>query len=86
MGTFNAFAAWASYVGEPELAVAAMRATLRLTPWFLLSVWLPVWHPTRTDPEFKAFMQELGLPEYWRWANEWPAQCRPVSGDDFECD
>ena len=28
--------------------------------------------------------RDLGLVEYWR-ARGWPAQCRPLSGNDFTC-
>jgi TolB-like protein len=38
----------------------------------------------RADPRSKTFLEELRLPEYWREVG-WPAQCRPLPGDDFIC-
>ena len=35
-------------------------------------------------PRAKAVIAEVGLPDYWREAG-WPAFCRPLGDDDFEC-
>lgn len=52
--------------------------------WF----WPNVWHATCGNvwaaPEFEAFVEEVGLDEYWREVG-WPEMCRP-EGDSFECD
>ncbi|MGB5411887.1 MAG: hypothetical protein WBN09_10190, partial [Woeseiaceae bacterium] len=39
----------------------------------------------RSSPHRKRLMREIGLPEYWR-KRGFPAQCRPLGADDFECD
>jgi hypothetical protein len=36
------------------------------------------------DPRAKALMREYGLEAYWR-EKGWPALCRPLGADDFEC-
>ena len=36
-------------------------------------------------PEFKAFLREIGIVEYWQEYG-WPDICRPLDGDDFDCD
>ena len=46
------------------------------------------WHPDagafRKTDKFKQFVRDHFM-DYWR-ANGFPAQCRPVSDEDFECD
>ena len=39
----------------------------------------------RQTHEFKWYMREVGALDYWREFG-FPPQCRPVGGDDFECD
>lgn len=41
--------------------------------------------PFRDTPGFKFIARMNGLPEYWR-AKGFPAVCRPIGDDDFECD
>jgi len=36
-------------------------------------------------PRIKAWLQKLGLPEYWRQVG-WAPQCHPLSDNDFVCD
>ena len=36
------------------------------------------------DPRVKAKLVEYGFVAYWR-EKGWPALCRPVGTDDFEC-
>jgi adenylate cyclase len=38
----------------------------------------------RQSPQFKRFMRESGVLDYWR-EHGYPSQCRPVGGEDFEC-
>jgi hypothetical protein len=38
----------------------------------------------RSDPRTKAYLEDLGLPEYWRQVG-WPDMCQPVGEDDFTC-
>jgi len=32
-----------------------------------------------------AVVLEIGLAAYWREKGQWPAACRPLGDDDFEC-
>ncbi len=46
--------------------------------------WGPLYADYRRSPQFKQFMRETGVDEYWR-ANGFPSQCKPVGKDDFAC-
>jgi len=48
-------------------------------------VWLREYAGFRNSEYFAPFMNELGAPAYWR-KNGFPPACRPLAGDDFECD
>jgi len=39
----------------------------------------------RQSPQFKRFIRESGVYDYWRKAG-FPRQCQPVGPDDFRCD
>ncbi len=39
----------------------------------------------RQSPQFKHFIRESGVYDYWRKTG-FPKQCRPVAKDDFDCD
>jgi hypothetical protein len=47
-----------------------------------------VWHPDgeefRKSPRFKELIRDSGVFEYWQQRG-FPAHCRPVGDDDFEC-
>ena len=66
--------------GDPHLALEIFGETERIR-----TIWRPTFSDMRKLPEFKQFMADLGLVEYWRTTGEWPDLCRPV-GDDFECE
>jgi hypothetical protein len=51
----------------------------------ILVVWDPMMRRYRQGPEFKHFIRESGVFDYWREAG-FPPQCRPLGEDDFECD
>jgi TolB-like protein len=51
----------------------------------ILIVWDPMMRQYRQSPEFKYFIRESGVFDYWRAAG-FPPQCRPLGEDDFECD
>ena len=57
-----------------------------LQPLLYMQYW---WRPYPRDwwdsPHRKRLVRQMGLPEYWR-AHGFPAQCRAVGQDDFECD
>ena len=48
-------------------------------------MWLPSFAGYRKSPEFKAMAVKRGLLTTWRHRG-FPPQCRPLPGDDFECD
>lgn len=70
---------WASYYGDDELALAAMRRSPDL--W---AFWTPLTRHLRVRPEFEEILVDIGLVDYW---NEygWNDFCQPVTSDDFEC-
>jgi TolB-like protein len=51
----------------------------------VLVVWDPMMHAYRQSAEFKSFIRDSGVFDYWQQAG-FPPQCRPVGDDDFECD
>ena len=48
-----------------------------------------VWHPILADyrksDQFKDYLRQTRIEEYWR-KHGWPDLCRPLGDDDFECD
>ena len=48
-----------------------------------------VWHPALADyrksDQFKVYLRQTRIEEYWR-KHGWPDMCRPLGDDDFECD
>ena len=48
-------------------------------------MWDPMMRGYRQSPEFKYFIRESGVFDYWREAG-FPPQCGPLGQDDFECD
>jgi TolB-like protein len=76
---------WAAHFGDSQLALDMMRSSLRRdgvqdTIW----AWMPSQAPMRRLPGFGEYAIELKLPDYWR-RHGWPADCRPLAGDAFEC-
>ena len=45
---------------------------------------VPVAQPILEDPRAKDALKRYGFVDYWR-EKGWPALCRPVGSDDFEC-
>lgn len=84
----TATAAWAGYLGSPDVANSALRRLpglgLSFETWagFL---WGPTLGETRGTPGFKAFARDLGLVDYWRATGNWGDFCKPVGTGDFEC-
>ena len=70
---------WASYYGDDDLALEAMRRSGDL--W---SFWLPQFERVRATQGFKELVSDMGLVDYWR-EFEWGDYCKPVGADDFEC-
>jgi len=48
-------------------------------------IWSPDVALFRQSPEFKQGIARMGLEKYWR-KHGFPARCRPLGEDDFECD
>jgi TolB-like protein/Tfp pilus assembly protein PilF len=74
----------AAYFDAPELALQAKWDEARYAPVRLFALWYPVMAPVRQLPEFKTFMREVNLVDYWRTYG-WADACRPLDGDDFVC-
>jgi TolB-like protein/tetratricopeptide (TPR) repeat protein len=47
--------------------------------------WIPHFAPYRASASFKQQMRKYGYLKFWQ-AKGFPAMCRPVGTDDFECD
>jgi len=47
-------------------------------------VMAPPFRDMLNQPAMKAYINSIGLPEFWR-ANKWPHFCRPVGDVDYEC-
>jgi TolB-like protein/DNA-binding winged helix-turn-helix (wHTH) protein len=77
--------AWALYFGDPALALLWFREAVELQASSMLHAWLPSFTELRREPEFTDLVRDQKLPEYWNRFG-WPTFCRPLEGDDFECD
>jgi TolB-like protein len=82
-GGLYGIVAWAPYLGDPKLALDALRAIGPTQNVFV--IWQPAKKPMRRLPEFKDLVRELGLVDYWRTSGNWGEFCRPQGADDFEC-
>ena len=47
-------------------------------------IWQPELAPVHRDPRFKVFLEQVGLPQYWR-VYGWPDSCKP-EGESFSCE
>jgi len=78
----------ADALDEPELALTALRASLKRPGQDFSRFWNPWIIPyskVRTLPGFKDLMREAGIADYWRTSGKWGDFCQPLAGDDFEC-
>jgi TolB-like protein len=76
------------YVGAPERSLEFQENNLELgysAPANTYSIWHPVYAQLRKTEQFKSYVRNAGLIDYWR-AKGWPEFCRPTTGDDFVCD
>jgi len=74
--------------GRHDLAFEELSGLLALTgPRYLVfyNIWWPSYAPLRRDPQFKTVMREAGFVDLWN-EYRWPDKCRPLTGDDFECE
>jgi DNA-binding winged helix-turn-helix (wHTH) protein/TolB-like protein len=79
------YAALAAEVGEHDLAVELLRASMQGVWSNVFWVWLPVFDATRQQESFRALLRESGLVDHWQ-QHGWPRMCRPLEANDFRCD
>jgi TolB-like protein/Tfp pilus assembly protein PilF len=79
-------AVWASYFGDPELALMIYRELFERSPALVFVIWRPIEKEIRRLPGFKNLVRNLGLVDYWRSTGNWGQFCRPVGHADFECE
>lgn len=70
---------WASYYGDYDLALEAMRRSTDL--W---AFWTPLTKPLRETAEFRQILTDIGLVDYYR-EHGWNDYCRPTGETDFVC-
>jgi serine/threonine protein kinase/tetratricopeptide (TPR) repeat protein len=80
---YSVMSSWASYYGQPEMALEYLRKITRGTADPSL-LWRPLHRDVRKLPGFKDLLRENGYVAYWR-AYGWSDLCHPTVGDDFEC-
>jgi TolB-like protein/Tfp pilus assembly protein PilF len=78
-------AIWASYFGDPELALKLQYQGDKPSVGVVYALWRPIHKDMRRLPGFKDLVQKLGLVDYWRSTGKWGEFCRPLGDDDFEC-
>jgi TolB-like protein len=79
---------FADALGDPELALAGMRAMWKGPSPSYGAYWGLYLLPhsgMRSLPGYKELMREVGLVDYWQKTGDWGDICRPVGKDDFEC-
>ena len=76
---------WAGYFGDATLALKATRAAIDEQAGLMVYVWLPQLASMRRLPEFKEYLREIGMVDYWKEYG-WPDICHELGEDDFECD
>lgn len=82
---YHDIALLAAYFGEPEFAFEIFARELRNTTIRYYAIWYPVMSEVRQLPEFKEFVADVNLVDYWRTYG-WSDFCRPLGADDFVCE
>jgi len=82
---YSVMATWASYFGDPELALEFLAELETWATLILFTMWRPLHREMRQLPEFKDLLRKMGLVDYWRETGNWGDYVRPVGEDDFEC-
>lgn len=77
-------AAWSAYLGDTEYAAQLLEPVIRLDAIQVHYLWAPHMSQVRQLPQIKALLRDIGLTDYWDKYG-WPEICRPLGGDDFEC-
>ena len=76
---------WAGLFGAPFSRSKRCSAAIGEQGGLMPYMWLPQLAPMRRLPEFKAYMRDIGMVDYWKEYG-WPEICHHVVGeDDFEC-
>jgi hypothetical protein len=76
---------WAGYLGDQDLAVAAVRrGQVEMRSVGVANIWHPVLSAARKTEGFKAIARDLGLVDYWRKTGDWGDFARPLGDSDFE--
>ncbi len=81
-----AIAAWASYIGDHELALKAFLKSSEERVLTTAIIWRPIHKEMRSLPGFKTLVRDLGLVDYWRSTGRWGDFCKPTGEDDYECE
>lgn len=87
---FTIASQWATVLGDPQLALDLRRGRGEVAEFSgprrdTSALWHPYAADMRKLPDFKQWLQELGIVQYWRTTGNWADLCRPVN-DDFECE
>jgi tetratricopeptide (TPR) repeat protein len=80
------YSAYAVHRGDADLffAVFEDEQARALRYNFYTFIAMPVAQPLLADPRTKEMMNRYGYVAYWQ-EKGWPALCRPLGSDDFEC-
>ena len=84
----SAIALWAIYYGDTNLALEMLRRPFNgdvTTAFLALNVWQPIYRDVRKLEDFKDFVRDIGMEDYWRTTGKWNDFCHPIGDDDFEC-
>ncbi|MGC1457959.1 MAG: hypothetical protein WA825_06755, partial [Steroidobacteraceae bacterium] len=80
---------WAAYFGDAKLSLDLLRRVplndTNARNSLMFSLWRPIEKSIRQLPQFKDFVRELGLVDYWRTSGKWGDFCHPVGDSDFSC-
>ena len=71
------------FTGNFELIAHPLDTGWR-TPSVLVA-WDALMREYRQTKQFKSYVRESGIHDYWQQAG-YPPQCRPLGDDDFECE
>ena len=82
----RAIPVWASYFGDPQLALKTYRQMAQQGNLIVWTVWRALEKDMRRLPGFKDLLRDLGLVDYWRSTGNWGDFCRPLGDADFECE
>ena len=76
---------WASYFGDPELALKQFQDVSQHRAVAVFLVWRPIQKAMRQLPGFKDLLVDFKLVDYWQSTGDWGDFCQPTGDGDFEC-